>query len=147
MSNVRSMLIEEFNKEFEELNDFFVQEIIHNLDYDIDFGYFDDYSVEKINSLFGRRKVIFKNQEELFNALKLVFENGYCTASINKRRPLYYIPIFSYLLKNSPIRNSEFQEFCMRVHLTKDKKGLFSRKKKALLLDNAFIKIICFCSV
>ena len=76
MSNVRSMLIEEFNKEFEELNDFFVQEIIHNLDYDIDFGYFDDYSVEKINSLFGRRKVIFKNQEELFNALKLVFEYG-----------------------------------------------------------------------
>lgn len=127
MSNVRSMLIEEFNKEFEELNNFFVQEIIHNLDYDIYFGYFDDYSVEKINSLFGRREVIFKNQEELFNALKLVFENGYCTASINKRRPLYYIPIFSYLLKNSPIRNSEFQEFCMRVHLTKDKKGLFSR--------------------
>lgn len=122
------MLVEEFNNEFEELNDFFVQQIIRNIDYDIDFDYFDDYSIEKISSLFGRRKVVFRNQEELFNALKLVFEDGYCTATINKRRPLYYIPIFIYLLKNSPIRNSEFQEFCMRVHLTKDKRGLFSRE-------------------
>ena len=128
MSNIRSMLVEEFYKEFEELNDFFAGEAIRNIDYDIDFGYFDDYSIEKISSLFGRRKVIFKNQEELFNTLKLVFEDGYCTASINKRRALYYIPIFCYLLKNSPTRNSEFQEYCMRVHLTKDKKGLFSRE-------------------
>ena len=49
------MLVEEFYKDFEELNDFFAGEAIRNIDYDIDFGYFDDYSIEKITSLFGRR--------------------------------------------------------------------------------------------
>ena len=126
MGSLRSMLVDEFISEFDELNNFFVKEFLSNNAGSMDLDYFSDYTLEKINNLFGRRKQIFKNDSELLNALRLVINDGYCTALINKRRSLFYIPIFSYLLRHNPVDNLEFQEFCMKVHLTKNKKSLFS---------------------
>ena len=126
MSSLRSMLVDEFINEFNELNNFFAKEFLSNNAMGIDLDYFSNYTLDKINNLFGRRKQIFKNDSELLNALRLVINDGYCTALINKKRPLFYIPIFLYLLKNNPVDNLEFQELCMKIHLTKNKKSLFS---------------------
>lgn len=126
MSSVRGMLINEFNREFEELNEFFADEVVANISEDIDFGYFDDYDIDKINRLFGKGKERFKNEDDLVEVLKLLLDKGYCTAVTHSKHALFYIPVFVYLLKHVPERSTEFYELCMKVHLSKDKNALFS---------------------
>ncbi len=126
MSSARSMLVAEFNKEFEELNRFFIDEVISNISMDIELDYFDYYDLDKINRFFGKGKEKVKNEDDLMDVLKLLLDNGYCTVVTHRKNALFYIPVFVYLLKHVPEKSMEFYELCMKVHLTKDKKALFT---------------------
>lgn len=125
MSSVKSMLIYEFNKEFEELNQYFLNVVYPNLKLDLEGDSFSDYDIEKINQIFGPLRRKFKSDDDLLQALYLLLDEGCSPIIANRNHSLLYIPIFVYFLKHGLTRSAEFYELCMRIHLSKDKIKLF----------------------
>lgn len=122
--SVKSMLVEEFNKEFLELNEYFIYKIFPSLESPVDMNLFNNYDLDKINFILGDNK--FKSVDELFEALILLMEDGKNIIAFKRNYSLFCIPVFVYLLKNNPTKREEFYNLCMKIHLSKDKIGLFS---------------------
>lgn len=126
MATARQMLIETFNKDFFELHKYFVDKFfpVHDEDTVSD-KYFRGYSLEYLQDLFCIYHK-FDNRDELFEILERAFIKGSSEKMIQNDREIFFIPVFLYFLRNNPRKREEFYELCMKIHLAKDKKILFS---------------------
>ena len=125
MRSFKSLLIEEFNKEIEELNKYFASNVVLGNKIDTYEGFFDSYDFEKIKLLFGRDG-LFTTPSELLDGVIELFTKKYSSYIRSDADPLLYIPVFVYFLHCLPVRSDEFYDLCMKIHLAKDKKAVFS---------------------
>lgn len=123
MRSFRRLLLESFENELNEANEYFIGTVSENDSLDDEFLYIlkDRYTFDDINDSFVGRFPGVLQRKSLIDIATTFFDERYSYVVANDGTKLMYIPIFKFIFDN---KSSDFDEFCkmyMSMHLTQDK--------------------------
>ena len=133
MRSFRRLLLESFERELNEANEYFIGTISENDSLDDEFLYIlkDRYTFDDINDSFVGRFPGVLQRKSLIDIATTFFDERYSYVVASDGTKLMYIPIFKFIFDN---KSSDFDEFCkmyMSMHLTQDKVSAY---------ENGFMK-------
>ena len=119
----RRLLLESFERELNEANEYFIGTVSENDSLNNEFLYIlkDRYTFDDINDSFVGRFPGVLQRKSLIDIATTFFDERYSYVVANDGTKLMYIPIFKFIFDN---KSSDFDEFCkmyMSMHLTQDK--------------------------
>ena len=132
MRSFRRLLLESFENELNEANEYFIGTISENDSLDDEFLYIlkDRYTFDDINDSFVGRFPGVLQRKSLIDIATTFFNEGYSYVVASDGTKLMYIPIFKFIFDN---KSSDFDEFCkmyMSMHLTQDKLSAYENGLK-----------------
>lgn len=123
MRSFRRLLLESFERELNEANEYFIGTISENDSLDDEFLYIlkDRYTFDDINDSFVGRFPEVLQRKSLIDIATTFFDERYSYVVANDGTKLMYIPIFKFIFDNKSYDYDDFCKMYMAMHLTKDK--------------------------
>lgn len=123
MRSFRRLLLESFERELNEANEYFIGTVSENDSLDDEFLYIlkDRYTFDDINDSFVGRFPGVLQRKSLIDIATTFFDERYSYVVANDGTKLMYIPIFKFIFDNKSYDYDDFCKMYMAMHLTKDK--------------------------
>ena len=123
MRSFRRLLLESFERELNEANEYFIGTISENDSLDDEFLYIlkDRYTFDDINDSFVGRFPEVLQRKSLIDIATTFFDERYSYVVANDGTKLMYIPIFKFIFDNKSYDYDDFCNMYMAMHLTQDK--------------------------